>query len=141
MVGFKIDEKTITIEEFNQFEALLEGLKFPDDYKSHMLTYNGGSVPFDYDYLLSYLDDNNELIEAKFIRFYSLERIKLTYEKKHEFLFPKLLAIGLIEGGYLAMGYTKNNYGEIFVFFSSEGPYKVANSFKEFIENLEVVVD
>ena len=134
---FEIENEKITLDEFNRFEKLLGDLKLPNDYKDHMLNYNGGSVPFDYDYIFSYQDDNNEFIEAKFIRFYSLERVKLTYEKKHEFLFPKLLTIGLIEGGYLAMGYTQNNYGEIFVFFSSEGPYKVADSFTELIESME----
>ncbi|KAB1158917.1 SMI1/KNR4 family protein [Tenacibaculum aiptasiae] len=50
--------------------------------------------------------------------------------------FKSILLI--YNGGYLAIGYQKDNLGEIYVYFSSEGPYKVASSFTEFLESLKI---
>lgn len=43
-ITFRANREGITMEELNEFEASLEGLILPEDYKQHMLTYNGGVV-------------------------------------------------------------------------------------------------
>ncbi|WP_095074913.1 SMI1/KNR4 family protein [Tenacibaculum jejuense] len=55
MIEFEIENELITEEELNNFEIKLNGLKLPDDYRNHMLKYNGGGTLEFYEW---YLDDD-----------------------------------------------------------------------------------
>lgn len=57
MIEFRIRNELITQEELEEFEQKLDGLKFPEDYKAHMLEYNGGGTIEDYAF------DSNEDFE------------------------------------------------------------------------------
>ncbi len=50
MVEFRTRNELITQEELEAFEQKLDGWKLPEDYKEHMLKYNGGGTIEDYEW-------------------------------------------------------------------------------------------
>ncbi|CAL2094280.1 SMI1/KNR4 family protein [Tenacibaculum sp. 190524A05c] len=132
-MNFKIDEKTTTIEEFNQFEALLEGLKFPDDYKSHMLTYNGGYPEGDY----VCFRHNDQIIEFDY--FHSIKHgggAMESYLDMREVLPKNQITIGAILGGGVCISLNQSDYGSISIYYEDVILEKIANSFTDFINGL-----
>ncbi|CAL2080627.1 SMI1/KNR4 family protein [Tenacibaculum sp. 190524A05c] len=125
----------ISTIELEELEKLI-GARLPSDYKEHMLKFNGGKVPHDKDYIINY--NNQDFFLSGFYTLkHGVSNIEDYYNNKHSFLYPKLLPIGVIVGGYLALGYKEENYGEVYVYFSDSLPFKVANSFGAFIDNIE----
>ncbi len=114
MLEFNTYGEVITEQDIESFEGLI-GSDLPEDYKKHMLKYNEGSVPWEKQYELSF--NGEEIILATFHKLKSNEgsTLEAYYSRKHDFLYPKLLPIGTIEGGYLAMGYQIENKGEVYV--------------------------
>lgn len=137
MIEFTKKNQGINVQEINLIEKLI-GTNLPVDFKENLLEYNGGSVPINKKYSFEYTDEDDEKIETSLSTLNSVSQLKERFKAKHSFLYPKLLSIGSISGGYLAIGYQKDNFGEVYIYFSSEGPYKVANSFTLFLNNLEV---
>ncbi|WP_452602945.1 SMI1/KNR4 family protein [Pontimicrobium sp. MEBiC06410] len=138
MLEFNTYGESITEIDVQAFEQLI-GKELPEDYKTHLLKYNGGSVPWEKQYEFSFKGEEISLATFHKLKSDRGGTLEEYYNRKHDFLFPKLLPIGTIEGGYLAMGYQTGNYGEIYIYFSDEGPYKVANSFTEFLESMNVI--
>ncbi len=101
-----------------------------------MLKYNGGSIPLWNEYVFTSNKGEELFLES----FHQLKHIDGSLEDyyKHNFLYPRLLSIGAITGGYIAIGYQNDNMGEIYAYFSDEDPFKIANSFTEFLTSLEV---
>ncbi|EDP72847.1 hypothetical protein FBALC1_17137 [Flavobacteriales bacterium ALC-1] len=119
-------------DDLNELELVLEK-ELPEDYKAHMKKYNGGSIPSGKEYFFSFR--NKELVLSSLDE---VEEVKDFFRLKKSFLYPKLLSIGTLEGGYLAIGYVDDNYGEIYAYHSDQEPYKISNSFAEFIEELKI---
>jgi hypothetical protein len=130
MIEYNTYGKPIEPNNLLELEDLL-GNQLPEDYKAHMLKYNGGRVPYTKDCVI-------ELNKSEYILggFHQIDEVKKSYNNK--ILYPNYISIGDITGGYLAMGYKENNKGEIYVYFSDEKPYKIANSFTEFLESLDI---
>ena len=136
MITFDKDYDPVNEGDIQNLEQLI-GNELPEDYKAHLLQCNGGSIPLWYEYV--FIHGKNELFLGGFHQLkHGDGNIETYYNHKHDFLYPKLLPIGAITGGSLAIGYQDDNKGEIHVYFSDEGPYKIANSFTEFIEALEI---
>ncbi|WGH74762.1 SMI1/KNR4 family protein [Tenacibaculum tangerinum] len=136
MIIFDKDYDSVKQEDIENLEKLI-GSELPEDYKQHMLKYNGGSIPLWYEYI--FIHNKRELSLEGFHQLkYGDDNVESYFGHKHDFLYPNLLPIGAITGGYIAMGYQQENKGEIYVYFSDEDPYKIANSFNEFIEGIEV---
>ncbi|MFD2917095.1 SMI1/KNR4 family protein [Psychroserpens luteus] len=133
MLEFNTTKELISLSDLQNLESAL-GAILPEDYKTHMLKYNGGRVSWTKSYILEYNGSEYELGGFK-----ELDKVKEFFESKNPILYPKYFSIGDIEGGYLAMGYQEENYGQIFVYFSDEAPQKVANSFSEFLQSIKVV--
>lgn len=132
MKKFDNDFNEISKADIQRIEQLI-GSKLPNDYKNHMMNYNGGSVPLWKNYYFEFQDDSITLG-----RFHTISSLENYFNKRLSFLYPKLLSIGSVNGGSLAIGYQNENFGNIYVYFSDEGPHKIANSFTEFIESLIV---
>lgn len=128
MTEFRIDHKCITQEELREFEEQIQ-LVLPEDYKAHMLTFNGGS-PLTYYIYFGEPDDGINLSGFKPIKYGE----DLVEAKDH--LPQKHLSIGYTETGYLAMSLDQDNYGSIFVYYSEAELKKIASSFTEFLEGL-----
>ncbi|WBV51084.1 SMI1/KNR4 family protein [Chryseobacterium gambrini] len=96
-----------------------------------MLKYNGGFVPVEKEYVIDF-GDSEVLLGSFFPIKYRTGNIERYYQSKHEFLYPNLLSIGTLVGGYIAMGYQSNNFGQIYIYFSDEESKKIANSFTDF---------
>jgi hypothetical protein len=129
---FNIEEKKITLLELNEFEQNLS-LTLPDDYKQHMLKYNGGypsgeNVHFQHP---------TEIIKVSY-----LHPIKYGDPTMEEYLYMKdvlpmnHLSIGAILGGGLSISLDEKNYGNVFIYYSDLNPEKIANSFSNFINGL-----
>ncbi|CAL2080621.1 SMI1/KNR4 family protein [Tenacibaculum sp. 190524A05c] len=132
-MNFKIDEKTITIEEFNEFEVLLEGLKLPDDYKSHMLTYNGGYPDGDY----VCFRNPNRIIELEYFHPIKYGSDTMEYYLFMRKVLPKNhISIGIISGGRISLSLSELDYGSVYISYEDVIPEKIASSFTEFINGL-----
>ncbi|CAL2080603.1 SMI1/KNR4 family protein [Tenacibaculum sp. 190524A05c] len=132
-MNFKIDEKTITIEEFNQFEALLEGLKFPDDYKSHMLTYNGGYPEGDY----VCFKHPEKVIKVDYLHPIKYGDSAMEYYLMMRNVLPSnQIEIGSIRGGSICISLNQSDYGSISIYYEDVILEKIANSFTDFINGL-----
>lgn len=139
MIEFKksLTGETVTEELLQEFEATMES-PLPQDYRQHMLDYNGGIKAKDgFLYYTKYESEEGELVLK------SLHHFKgggggsvVHYSKSFDFL-PKAIDIGSIYGGILSMSLADNDYGHIYMQFSDTDPEKVANSFTEFLEGLE----
>ncbi len=140
MKEFDIDYDLINEGELRETEELI-GSKLPSDYREHMLKFNGGTVPLGKEYIFDF--KNNELFLEGFHQIkFGEGKLESYYSRKHSFLFPSLLPIGTIEGGFLALGYREGNYGKVYCYFSDKEPFEISSSFSNFINSLrEVEVD
>lgn len=66
MIDFRIENELITEEELNEFEQEI-GLTLPEDYRVHMLKYNGG-LPQSYSLYFGEPDDGILLSSFKSIK-------------------------------------------------------------------------
>lgn len=134
MIQFKKRVKfpKITEIELQAFENKI-GKKLPYDYRQHMINFNGGkaigeNIYFDLiddDIIFSHFHalkdpDNNLVLERYNVGFSLLDGI----------------IISNIRGGCLAISLSNQDFGAIYAFYSDTDPFKIANSFTEFIEGL-----
>ncbi|MEJ5102685.1 SMI1/KNR4 family protein [Chryseobacterium sp. MYb328] len=128
MIDFEIENKLITSDELHEFE-IKTGISLPQDYKKHMLKYNGGS-PLSYDLYFGEPDDGILLSGFKSIKYGT------SLVEQKDYLPPKYLSIGYTETGYLAMSLDEKEYGNIFIYYSEAELTLLAPSFTEFLEGL-----
>ncbi len=128
MIDFEIENKLITPEELEEFE-IKTGVSLPQDYKEHMLKYNGGS-PLSYHLYFGEPDEGILFSGFKPIKYgdYPVE--------KQDYLPNRYLSIGYTETGYLAMSLDGKDYGNIFVYYSEAELKLLASSFTEFLDGL-----
>ncbi|MGB0881097.1 MAG: SMI1/KNR4 family protein [Polaribacter sp.] len=134
-VKFEREEKKISPKELEAFEELLikKDLKLPEDYKKHMLKYNGGSP-----------DDSCEWHLDSRVEFFDFTSIKYgDYTMEEKFLISRRdvlpesdIYIGDILGGHLCMSLSKENHGAIYAFFPDGERIDICNSFTEFVNGL-----
>ena len=117
------------------FEDLLikENLSLPEDYKKHMLKYNGGSTDDPCEW---HLDSRVEFFEFTPIKYgdYTMEKSFLI--SRRGVLPKKDIYIGRILGGNLCMSLSEENHGSIYVFYSDGERIDICNSFTEFVNGL-----
>ncbi|GGG23214.1 hypothetical protein GCM10011344_24940 [Dokdonia pacifica] len=134
MIQFEIENELITQEELEEFEQQLDGLKLPEDYKAHMLKYNGGITIEDY------ICGDNENI--KFMYFlpikYGSDTMENSLIAREDVLPINDIYIGAVRGGELCMSLGENN-GSIYVFYSDGERIDLASSFTEFINGLSLM--
>lgn len=128
MIDFRIENELITEEELNEFEQEI-GLTLPEDYRVHMLKYNGG-LPQSYSLYFGEPDDGILLSSFKSIKYGT------PLVEKQDYLPENYLSIGYTETGYLAMSLDQKEYGSIFVYYSEVELTKIAASFTGFLESL-----
>ncbi|BAP32479.1 uncharacterized protein CHSO_3442 [Chryseobacterium sp. StRB126] len=128
MIDFEIENKLITSDELHEFEVKT-GISLPQDYKEHMLKYNGGS-PLSYDLYFGEPDEGILLSGFKSIKYGT------SLVEQKDYLPPKYLSIGYTETGYLAMSLDEKEYGNIFIYYSEAELALLAPSFTEFLEGL-----
>jgi hypothetical protein len=100
------NSQMITLQELNDFEALI-GLSLPNDYKQHMLLYNGGIVNEDVKHI-NYLDGGEGISY-----FYPIKYGDYTMEKSYTNMNSR------IPSGYLSIG-TTDNGGEIIISLNND---------------------
>lgn len=131
MIKFKTEEELITEIELEEFEQKLNGLKLPEDYKQHMLKYNGSWTEERY----SFKGDG----EHVFSSFHPIKYGSSTMENgliaREDVLPESDIYIGYTVTGLLCMSLGKN-HGAIYAFFSDGERIDLASSFTEFVEGL-----
>lgn len=127
---FELRNKLITSEEIREFEAET-GLSLPEDYKAHMLQYNGGHAS-GIDVFFGEPDDGINL--SCFLPMKYADS-SLVVETK-DYLPEKYISIGLTQTGYLAMSLDEETYGSIYVHYSEAELEFLAASFTEFVNGL-----
>lgn len=134
MISFEIENTLITQEELNEFEVEI-GLSLPQDYKAHMLKWNGGS-PLSY---YMYFGGSDGGINLSY--FFPIKYGDSIQVKKSDYLPEKYISIGKTDTGYLAMSLDEANCGSIFVHYSEVELEFVASSFTAFLKGLEDYTD
>jgi hypothetical protein len=109
ILTFRQQENLLTLQDLNDFEALI-GLVLPPDYKQHMLLYNGGIVNEDVKHI-NYLDGGEGIS-----KFYPIKYGNYKMEEIFSILNGK------IPTGYLAIGIT-NNAGKIIISLNNDSTY------------------
>lgn len=126
---FSLEHQAISAEELQEFEAAI-GLVLPEDYKAHMLAYNGGTASSIY-LFFGEPDDGINLFG-----FYPIKYGDWLFAEPKNYLPEKYIAIGRTETGNLAMSLDETNYGNIYVHYSEVELEFLASSFTEFIDGL-----
>ncbi|WGH75109.1 SMI1/KNR4 family protein [Tenacibaculum tangerinum] len=111
-ITFKNRNQISTPEELNEFENSLGGLVLPEDYRQHMLTYNGGIVR-QYDIVHK---NYYGLGDGGISDFLSIKYGGYTVEKFNEDLSDRLPT------GYLAIGFTSGG-GDIIMSLNNDATY------------------
>lgn len=136
MITFKRVKESITESDLVEFESMI-GLTLPEDYKKHMLKYNGGKPTPS---LGVYFGTPNNSIELS--RFHSIKygssTIKSRYEDSKRYLPGNHITIGYTITGNLCMSLDEKSYGHIYVYYSDVELEFLASSFTEFINGLNV---
>ena len=136
MEKIKKDKKLIEALDFKKVEEIHK-IIFPEDYKVHMLKYNGGRPVSKLFFKPDIWDDEIKLSYLLPLKYgsYTFERANL----KGELLdYPEEnLIIGHTLTGALSISFKESEYGSIYVFYSDGEMHKLANSFTEFLEGLK----
>lgn len=109
----RLNSQLISLEELNGFESFI-GHTLPQDYKQHMLSYNGGTVVQDVKHI-NYPDGGEGIAYLNSIKYgaYTMEDIYLSLN-------------GKIPNGYLSIGVT-NNEGNIIMYLNKDNTYGYIN--------------
>ncbi|MNU83700.1 SMI1 / KNR4 family protein [compost metagenome] len=123
---FKARNPLISPEELKEFETEI-GLSLPEDYKAHMLKYNGGS-PLSMYLFFGAPDDGINLLG-----FYPIKYGTTLFSGKKDYLPENHIGIGRTGTGYLVMSLDEKTLGNIYVHYSEVELKFLAASFTEFI--------
>lgn len=104
------DCQPITLEELNNFQTLI-GKTLPEDYRQHMLTYNGGDVEE-----LNNAHISNPEGGGGISDFYPIKYGSITMEKVYQFTND------ILPTGYLAIGRARGG-GEIIISLNNDETY------------------
>ena len=102
--------QAITLQELNDFQTLI-GLPLPEDYRQHMLTYNGGIVNE-----LNNAHISNPEGGGGISKFYPIKYGGHTMEKSYQ------NTNDILPNGYLAIGTAKGG-GEIIISLNNDTTY------------------
>ena len=110
---------------------------FPEDYKIHMVEFNGGRAIDNLFY-----KPNIWETDILFFNFIPIKHGTYHFEMVNDLdEFPeKQLVIGLAQNGDISMSFQEKEYGAIYICYSDGELHKLADSFNEFIEGLESVI-
>lgn len=124
----------ITLSDLQEFETST-GLFLPEDYKAHLLQYNGAKVESIYVYF-GVPDDG-----INFFYFYPLKHGSSMQVEIVDYLPEKHITIGRTQGGSLAMSLDDEHYGNIYVYYSEGELTFLASSFTAFVSGLTDYTD
>ncbi|MGH1385149.1 SMI1/KNR4 family protein [Kordia sp.] len=122
------------------FEETME-IRLPEDYRTHMLRYNGG-VPIKENYAVFDEDIADVLVDETIIikSFKYLDNGEGSLDMQARWggtdYIPKGIDIGSTYGGILMMSLATGGFGSIYHMFSYGEPQKIANSWTEFVSYL-----
>lgn len=136
-ITLELQEKKVTLDEINSFEKEYD-FKLIKSYKLFLKENNGG-VPIENIFW-------NGDIESGVSVFFPLKYGRNTLENivsniHREDALPKTYFPFASTGGVSIYTFSmkKENFGEIYIFnFDGSEPFKIANSFEEFIDILEI---
>ncbi|MGH1385147.1 SMI1/KNR4 family protein [Kordia sp.] len=121
------------------FEEALK-INLPRDYRTHILTYNGGSPEGDY---VIFDADSADVLVSEDIHLYNFNYLDNGEGSLDEQAsrggaryIPKGIDIGASSGGILMMSLASGEFGSIYHMFSYGEPQKIANSWTEFVSYL-----
>lgn len=115
MIIFEKTEKVISEKEFIEFEESLGGLRFPNEFKEHYLSFNGGYPPEEYQYVIATecVHTINSFIPIKYGTL-PIENLLKDFKKSGIMLYPKV-PFAIDNGDNLfCISLDKRNYGNIF---------------------------
>lgn len=104
------DTQLISQEELNEFQTMI-GKSLPEDYRQHMLTYNGGDVE---EYNNAHISDSEG--GGGISDFYPIKYGSNTIEKVNETLS------GVLPSGYLIIGRARGG-GKIIISLNNDASY------------------
>ena len=131
---FIAENPPITLSDIQEFEAA-KGLTLPEDYKAHLLRYNGAEVE-SIEVYFGVPDDG-----INFSYFHPLKYGDSILVDTEDYLPEKHITIGCTSTGYLAMSLAEEAYGHIYVYYSEAELTWLADSFTAFVSDLTDYTD
>lgn len=150
-------ENPVRIEDVLEFQKKHNITSLPDEYVKHVLLKFNGGIPLADAYLIDVkVMSVNSILESEIfqiVRFYPLDWLQYPYNNyfpgddhtEAEIInkYKKYLFIAEGTESNLLIGIYPDNFDEIYLLVGGEGednnPYKVSNSFLEFIDMIEVI--
>ncbi|WGH77115.1 SMI1/KNR4 family protein [Tenacibaculum tangerinum] len=138
----KQNVQAITLDELNTFQISL-GKTLPEDYRQHMLLYNGGSVINKKIEHKNYPENPstglNYLLPIK----YGYDTIEHTINDISEYLPSGYLPIGLnMAGGYVIISLNNDTtYGRIKEWYPDDELNDMSESFTQYLEDMVERID
>ena len=107
-----LDSRSISPEEFNEFENTLQGLKLPEDYKKHMITCNGGIVDQGENEHKDYIGEGIGIASFLPIKYgnYTLENAQTNFTDR-------------LPIGFIPIGHTTGNAGLLIMSLNNDATY------------------
>ena len=130
---FYIHNQLVTEQEIWDFEREYD-LTLPNDYREHLLKYNGGAVTNSYLYFKDY-DSGIRLSSFQPLK-YGNDTIEKSYKDSRDYLPERYINVGYTGTGNICMSLQEQNYGFIYIYYSEVELEFVANSFTEFLDGL-----
>jgi hypothetical protein len=131
----KGNSQLITLEELNTFETLI-GKTLPQDYRQHMLTYNGGVLEQDVDHV-NYPEGGQGISSFHPIKYgyYPMEEL---FEDLNDVLPTGNIAIGVTDAqGIIIMSLNNDStYGNIREFFPDGDIQDLSSSFTQLLNDM-----
>ena len=133
----KSNSQKITLEELNTFETFI-GMKLPEDYRQHMLTYNGGVVVEDNIEHKNHKKGGRGISSFHPIKYgyYIMEEV---FEDLNGIIPEGYLAIGKSDnGGIILISLNKDSYGKTILMYSDGDIENLSDSFTQLLNDMVV---
>jgi SMI1 / KNR4 family (SUKH-1) len=129
------NSQKITLEELNTFETFI-GMKLPEDYRQHMLTYNGGLVEEDNIEHKNYKEGGRGISSFYPIK-YGYDVMEEVFEDLNGVIPEGYLGIGNSDnGGYILISLNKDTYGKTIIMYSDGDIENLSDSFTQLLNDM-----
>ena len=138
----KSNVQLITLQELNTFQTNL-GMLLPEDYRHHMLQFNGGIAEPDNLEHTNYPEMPSTGLDYLFSIKYGSLTVEYVYDSISQHLPEGYLPIGKNRGGGEIIMSLNNDstYGEIKEWYPDDEMNYMSSSFKQYLEDMQEGID
>ncbi len=129
------NSQKITLEELYTFETFI-GMTLPEDYRQHMITFNGGEIEEDNIEHKNYKEGGRGISYFYPIK-YGFDTMEEVFEDLNEVIPEGYLVIGTTHnGGHILISLSKDTYGKTIVMYSDGELENLSDSFTQLLNDM-----